>query len=272
VRPRQTLRQPRRYEASQLAPPLLFVHGICHAAWCWDEHFTAWFRERGFETTAIDLLGHGARQGPGLRGTPLSAYIEDVRVAVAALRTPAVLIAHSMGGGVVQRYLSSGGTAAGVVLLAPLPPWGALGATIRYAKAHPLRFLAINATMSFKPMIGTPEGFRTFLSSSIPREELERLQAKVQDESYRAYVDMMLMRSPPRPTAVPTLVMVGGQDSLFTVAVERKVAAYHRAEFEVFDEMGHDLMLDVGWESVAERIAGFVRTLTLTPHQGPSVV
>jgi pimeloyl-ACP methyl ester carboxylesterase len=245
-----------------LAPPLLFVHGICHAAWCWEEHFTPWFQERGFETVALDLRGHGARQGPGLRWTRLSAYVEDVRDAVAEFDPPPVLVAHSMGGGIVQRYLSSGGSAAGLVLLAPLPPWGAIGATIRYAKAHPLRFLAVNGTMSFKPMIGTPEGFSVFLSSAIPGEQLERIQAKVQDESYRAYIDMVLMPfSRPRPTDVPALAMVGTQDCFFTVGVERKVAAYHNAEFEVFDGMGHDLMLDLGWESVAERIAGFVRTL-----------
>lgn len=246
-----------------MAPPLLFVHGICHAAWCWEEHFTPWFQERGFETVAIDLRGHGARRGPGLRRTPLSAYVEDVRVSVAAFSTPPVLVAHSMGGAIVQRFLSTGGAASGLVLLAPVPPWGAISATIRYAQRHPLRFLAVNGTMSFKPMIGTPDGFSAFLSSSIPREELERIQAKVQDESYRAYVDMMLMRfSPPRPTTVRTLAMIGDQDCFFTVAVERKVAAYHNAELEVFDEMGHDLMLDIGWESVAERIAGFVRALT----------
>jgi len=26
--------------------PLLFVHGACHAAWCWDEHFLDYFAGR----------------------------------------------------------------------------------------------------------------------------------------------------------------------------------------------------------------------------------
>src|ERR1700682_230615 len=112
-------------------------------------------------------------------------------------------------------------------------------------------------------MISTPKGFSAFLSNSIPEQELERLPPKPENESSRAYVDMMLMRfSQPRRSNIPTLTMVGDQDCFFTVAVARKVAAYHRAEFEVFDGMGHDLMLDVGWESVADRIARFVRNLS----------
>jgi len=50
----------RRPETARDAPPLLFVHGICHGAWCWEEHFLPWFAERGFEAHAVDLRGHGA--------------------------------------------------------------------------------------------------------------------------------------------------------------------------------------------------------------------
>jgi pimeloyl-ACP methyl ester carboxylesterase len=29
-------------------PPLLFVHGAWHAAWCWDENFLGFFADMGF--------------------------------------------------------------------------------------------------------------------------------------------------------------------------------------------------------------------------------
>ena len=34
------------------APPILFVHGAWHAAWCWDEFFLSHFAAHGFEAHA----------------------------------------------------------------------------------------------------------------------------------------------------------------------------------------------------------------------------
>jgi hypothetical protein len=36
--------------------PLLFVHGACHAAWCWDAHFLDYFADRGFRALAAVLM------------------------------------------------------------------------------------------------------------------------------------------------------------------------------------------------------------------------
>src|SRR5476649_2140141 len=48
---------------SRNAPPLLFVHGAWHGAWCWDEHFLGYFSKRGFSAHAVSLLGHGESEG-----------------------------------------------------------------------------------------------------------------------------------------------------------------------------------------------------------------
>jgi hypothetical protein len=29
--------------------PILFVHGMWHAAWCWAEHFLPYFAQHGYE-------------------------------------------------------------------------------------------------------------------------------------------------------------------------------------------------------------------------------
>lgn len=248
-------------------PPLLFVHGAAHGAWCWDEHFTPWFRERGFEAVALDLRGHGSRQGSPLRWVPLSAYVEDVKEAVARLERPPVLVGHSVGGSVVERYLSAGGRAAGAVLMSPVPH-NLVGFAVRYARANPLRFLTVLATLSFKPMVATPSAFSIFFSPAMPREEIARLQARAQEESFRAFVDGVLTPlARPRPATVPTLLVSGSEDAMFTVDEERKMADYHEAEFDLLPGLGHDLMLDVGWERVAERIDRFVRSLSSSPSR-----
>lgn len=38
-------------------PPLVFVHGSFHAAWCWAEHWLPFFSHSGYDCYAISLLG-----------------------------------------------------------------------------------------------------------------------------------------------------------------------------------------------------------------------
>ena len=41
--------------------PLLFIHGMWHGAWCWDEFFLPFFAGHGFHVTALSLRGHAVR-------------------------------------------------------------------------------------------------------------------------------------------------------------------------------------------------------------------
>jgi len=79
---------------SRDAPPLLFVHGAWHGAWCWDEHFLGYFSERGFSAHAVSLRGHGESEGrEGLRSVRLSDFVEDdvAEAAVDAEHTKGVI-------------------------------------------------------------------------------------------------------------------------------------------------------------------------------------
>lgn len=244
-------------------PPLIFVHGLNHAAWCWEEHLVPWLRMRGREVIALDLRSHGARHDDdSLRLIPLARYVDDVVDAAAALGRPPVLVGHSMGGAIVQQYLARGAPATAAVLVASAPHYGISGAVLRYAAHHPRRILAVSTTRSFRPMIGTPAAFRDFFTPTTPDEIVEWAQARAQDDSFRAYLDMLLMGIfRPRRSAVPTLVLAAAQDAFFTTRAQRRLAAYHRATFALFDGMGHDMMLETGWEAVAARIDAFVETI-----------
>ena len=43
--------------------PLLFVHGMWHGAWCWDEFFLPYFADAGYHATALSLRGHAGSEG-----------------------------------------------------------------------------------------------------------------------------------------------------------------------------------------------------------------
>ena len=38
-------------------PPLVFIHGSFHAAWCWVEHWLPFFSDSGYDCYALSLLG-----------------------------------------------------------------------------------------------------------------------------------------------------------------------------------------------------------------------
>ena len=134
--------------------PILFVHGMSHAAWCWAENFLPYFAQHGYVSHALSLRGHGGSEGrEQLRWTSLDEYVSDVAQAISLMEQSPVLVGHSMGGMIVQKYLESSDVPA-AVLMASAPPRGVAQATLRVALRHPLVFFKANLTISMVPMPG----------------------------------------------------------------------------------------------------------------------
>lgn len=243
------------------ATPLLFVHGAWHAAWCWHEHFLGHFAEQGFASHAVSLRGHGGSEGrPRLRWTRLRQYVADVAQAVEELGRPPVLIGHSMGGAVVQKYLETHPAPAGV-LLASMPPSGVLRTTLRLLRRHPLRVVWATATLRLSPLVATPRLLRELLfSPDLPEDELRRHAGRLGEESYLAFVDMLgLDRPRPHRVTTPLLVLGAANDALFCPDEVEATARAYRTEAVVFPDLAHDMMLDVRWKRVADHIVAWLR-------------
>ena len=69
----------------------------------------------------------------------------------------------------------------------------------------------------------------------------------------------------PRRVHVPVLVLGAERDPFFTVGEVRKSARAYRTEAEIVPGMGHDLMLDQGWQNVADRIDSWTRRPSTDP-------
>ncbi|QWG15246.1 lysophospholipase [Bradyrhizobium sediminis] len=245
--------------------PLLFVHGAWHGAWCWDVHFLDYFVQQGFAAHAVSLRGHGKSEGrERLRWTSIASYVQDVEAAAQQLPNPPVLIGHSMGGFVVQKYLEKHPSPAGI-LLASVPPRGVLATTLRIARRHPLILAKMNLTLSLFPLVATPQLAReAFFSERMADEEVLRYWRNLQEESYRGFMDMLALALPnPRKVATPLLVLGGAQDTVFHPSeVEATARAYH-TEAEIFSDMAHDMMLEPRWQAVAERMLGWLTNRNL---------
>jgi pimeloyl-ACP methyl ester carboxylesterase len=182
--------------------PLVFVHGEVHAAWCWDEHFIDFFAGHGYRALALSLRGHGASPtAKRLKTCSIVDYVDDLRSVAAGLPVAPVVVGHSMGGFVVQKYLESS-TAPAAVLMASLPPQGRVGFLTRQIRRHPWVAMRALATGKLVRMFDTPERAREFFfSAHTPESDVQRCLARLQEESARVPIDMTLL-SLPRPKRV----------------------------------------------------------------------
>jgi pimeloyl-ACP methyl ester carboxylesterase len=242
--------------APQHATPLLFIHGMMHGAWCWDVHFLDYFAQHGYAAYAVNLRGHGQSEGRGqLRWTRIADFVDDVAATVRGLPRPPILIGHSMGGFVIQKYLEDHDAHAAVLLSSP-PTAGLWRTILRIARRRPLVFAKANLTLSLLPVIATPELAReAFFSEDLPAEQLHAYWMLMQDESYRALLDMVALDLP-RPAKVKTPVLVVGaarDNMLRPTEIEATARAYH-ARCEIIPDVAHNSMLETRWRMVADRI------------------
>lgn len=236
--------------------PILFVHGMWHAAWCWAEHFLPDFARHGYSSYALSLRGHGGSEGrERLRWTSLADYVSDLEQVPRQMGRVPVLVRHSMGGMAVQKSLESQ-VAPAAVLLASAPPSGLVRATLRVASRHLLVFMRANLKMSPFPIVSTVELAREALfSRGMPEERVQRYLSRLEDESYRAYLDMIGLRLPrPRRLRTPLLVLGGADDRLISPSEVAATARAFGTSAEIFPNMAHDMMLEDGWPKVADRI------------------
>ena len=236
--------------------PILFIHGAWHGAWCWEKYFMPYFAENGYSSHALSLRGHGDSERPAhFRWMRIADYVEDVARVVDQLPEKPVMIGHSMGGLVVQKYLEEH-TAPAAVLLASVPVKGVFRTTLRIALRHPLAFLKANLTWSLYPIIGKPKLTReAFFSEDILPDTLDEYFSLIQDESYLAFLDMMLFKLP-NPEKVSTDLLITGaeNDRIFLPEEIQATAAAYDKKPEIFKGMAHDMMLEDGWQTVADRI------------------
>ncbi|MFN8469805.1 MAG: alpha/beta fold hydrolase [Caldilineaceae bacterium] len=238
------------------ATPILFVHGMWHAAWCWAENFLPFFAQNGYQASALSLRGHGKSEGrKRLRWNTLADYVADVADVAARFATPPILVGTSMGGMVVQKYLESHPTPA-AVLLGSGPPGGVIPATLRTFRRQPLAFVKANLTLSMYPVVGTPQLAREALfSSAVPEKQTLEYYGRLQDESYRAYLDMLGLNLPrSRKIKTPMLVLGSAGDAIVSVGDVETTARAYGVKAEIFGGMGHDTMLEPRWREVAERM------------------
>ncbi len=255
----EVIRKGERSDACQ--HPLIFVHGAWHGAWTWDEYFLDYFASLGYECIAPSLRGHGGSPGVArMNRYRIADYVADVAEVAATLDAAPIVIGHSMGGLVTQKYLAAHTARAGV-LLGSVPPFGVWKVVLHILRQHPLRFLAANLTWNLHLLVNTPARARElFYSQGVAEADVERYTKPLTNESYLGFIDMLFLNLPRRGAVdVPVRVLGGELDALFPPDDVRATAHFYGTTAKIYPDTAHNLMLEPRWREVADDIHAWIQ-------------
>ena len=234
-------------------PSLLMVHGIAHGAWCYAENWVPAAAEAGFPAYAVSLRGHGASAGGRHLGrTMIRDYVHDVMQTITELPEPPVLVGHSMGA-IVAQLVAERYPLRGLVLLTPAPMHSAVGDLVTIAKDRPadLGRAIVGQTLSMEPDI---------LFTGLDAATARRYSDRTGKESPLVQWELLLRRTV-GPVRCPVLVIGTPADRLVRPADVQRTAGSYGVEPVWFPGMGHDVMLDAGWDLVLDTVLAFTADL-----------
>jgi len=224
---------------------VLFVHGMWGGSWYLRNYLYA-AAQAGWDAWALNLRGHGESPAPGGLGrVGLADYVADVRRCLDHLGET-VLVGHSMGGLIAQKAAEGGGVAAAVFLTSAPPrginalEWPVLSRMARYVPAM-LAGGAFTVSRAHADFL--------FLNGLTP-EQRDWAFPRFGAESGRAARELALggLAVDPRAVRCPTLVVGAPHDRITPAALQRRIAARYRAEYQEAAGHAHMLMLEEGWE------------------------
>ncbi|KAL3732398.1 hypothetical protein ACJRO7_029117 [Eucalyptus globulus] len=263
-----------------LNPPLVFVHGSYHAAWCWAEHWLPFFSSHGFDCYAVSLLGQGESDAPS---APVAGSLQTHAADIAdfidkKLSSPPVLIGHSFGGLFVQHYIANMRNkqsterdglfpdVEGAVLLCSVPPSGNRGMAWRFLFTKPIAIYKAIRSMAFKGFqTSLPLCKETFFSAAMEDHLVQRYQELLKGSSRMRVIDVWQMNaSLPAPvpkSSVQILVVGANDDFLLDAQAIRETAEYYGVPPICVEGVAHDMMLDCSWEKGADVILSWLEGL-----------
>jgi pimeloyl-ACP methyl ester carboxylesterase len=251
-------------------PPVVMIHGAFCGPWAM-EGLKGKFEAAGYAVTTPCLRFHDTAAPPAALGmTSLADYASDLEDEIAALKTPPILVGHSMGG-LLSLMLAARSDVAALVLLAPSPPWGIPPATMAEIAAAQAMFL--------HPGFWTQvlEANRDIAISQslncLPREMRDAVLNNFVCESGRAMHEVMhwaldmnrVTEVEPEHVTAPILFLTGSDDRVNSPGTVARIAARFgaRASAEVLEGRGHWLHGEPGWEDLAQRALDWLKARKL---------
>ncbi|XP_050269782.1 uncharacterized protein LOC126713886 [Quercus robur] len=269
------------YDRNSENPPLVFVHGSYHAAWCWAEHWLPFFSACGFDCYALSLLGQGESDAPSgsVAGT-LQTHASDVADFIQKKELlPPVLLGHSFGGLIIQYFIANVKNnqaiemesfypkLTGAALVCSVPPSGNSGLVWRYLFSKPIAAFKVTRSLAAKAFqTSLPLCKETFFSSTMEDQLVLRYQELMRESSRMPLFDLRkLNASLPVPSiskgSVELLVLGANDDFIVDAEGLRETGRFYGVSPVNVERVAHDMMLDCSWEKGAKVILSWLTAL-----------
>jgi pimeloyl-ACP methyl ester carboxylesterase len=244
--------------------PLLFVHGSTCGSWCW-ENFLNYFAACGRACYALNLRGHHLSEPvTDWADVGVSSYLEDIDTVVKWLGRPPVLIGHSMGGVLSQKYAETGALAK-MVLLHTAPPKSVVE-KIDF-NAFMKRGQEQGRIMTEKTLEPDKDPQKLigymFDPGNVEPDVLQMCHQKMCPESARALLEMKDVDVDARKVTCPVYVIGFDLKKIgldYPIDLGRELARYYSArDFQIIEPGGHMFMLEKNWEEFARVIEKWLR-------------
>ena len=273
-------------------PPLLFVHGSYHSAWCYAEQFLPMFSKLGYTCYAVSLRGTAptgmAATSKGAQTVRIEEHVSDLTEVLEYIKTASgssssevrpVVIAHSFAGVVAMKLLESPQVRAGlggVCFLCSVPPSGNGPMTLRFLHTNFFASLKIVYGFVLKAITFDPAVARELLfDESFADSDLARYLQRFKADS-KVVLDLpSLARVLPSVTSTgpdgratwldeggarPQLMVLGGEnDFIVDQPGVVETARYCGVDAQFLPGGYHDLMLGNKAEPTAEKISDWLR-------------
>lgn len=231
------------------APPIVFVHGGGHGSWMWDEYL-AYFAATGRDCYSFSWFGHR-----GSRALPASQYVSrsmvdtvaELEIVAAHVGQAPVLITHSMGAIIAQKYAEK----------YPVP-----------AQVHlaPAVCAEVGLDVEFEIDLSQPvarppfeESWRLFLGGC-SEQDARRYNALFTRESPTALKEAKTAAISVDRTRIsgPSLMIAAEHDLVVPAEAVRRSAAYFGSDYLFVPGRSHNLVLEPRWRETAGRIRSWL--------------
>lgn len=228
---------------------IVFVHGMCHGAWCWEEQYIPYFEKLGYNCIRFNLPGHDTEGSTKPIHYTLEDYVQALRKEIEKLVDPPIIIGHSMGGMILQHFLKNG-SCKKAVLMSSVPPSGVLVTSLRVIFRNP-------GLIPFLFQRNLAGAFKKYPHLMLNNEGLiSKYAHRICAESFRAFLGLFFPIS--HNTSIPILVIGGSKDGLISINAFASTAKYYKAKLTIIEDGSHDLMLDENYEQSAKAIENWI--------------
>ncbi len=246
------------------SPPLLLVHGSFCGAWIWEKYFIPALAEAGFRGAALSLRGHGKSEGHDKIGSfGVRDFLADIAAAAALFDRDPIVVGHSLGGYLAQRYALDR-EVSGLILLASPSLAGLSGASLHISMRNPslavqiAKLLACGTESVDARVVG-----EAIFKGQIGEDEMEAMLPYLQRESSRVVTEAAWPQLRMPRDDVPTLVLGGDSDDFVPASDLYYEAFYWGAEMKILPRTPHGFMLTPAWKPAMDVIVRWLARVSI---------